>query len=336
MIETRQLKLFSTVAEFGNFSRAAVALSIGQPVLSRQIKALEAELGVDLLYRNGRGIVLTEAGKLLNEYSKGILEQISRATTEIAALRSNPRGTIVIGMPPSVGVVLTAPLVQRFRTDFPLVSMRVVEGFSGHVLEWLINGKIDVAVLYNAPRMSNLLSEPLLRDDLFLLGAAEDPCRLPPGPIQAAQLGELPMILPSRPHGLRLVVDHTLAEAGITPRIDLEVEAMPSTLRLVESGMGYTILSYSSVHRLVTQGRIKYWRIENPSLSRELLLATSSQRPATVAMRALTGCVRAEVKNLKKQGLWEPPSGTEVPPRAEGDAVGAPAPDAAAAVEPAV
>lgn len=308
MIEIRQLKLFSTVAEFGNFSRAAVALSIGQPVLSRQIKALEEELGVELLYRNGRGIVLTEAGKLLNEYSKGILEQLSRATTEIAALRSTPHGTIVIGMPPSVGVVLTTPLVQRFRQEFPKVSMRVVEGFSGHVLEWLINGKIDVAVLYNAPRMSNLLSEPLLQDELFLLGAAQDPCNLPQGPVQAAQLADLPMILPSRPHGLRLVVDHVLAKAGITPRIDLEVEAMPSTLKLVEGGVGYTILSYSSVHHLVTEGRIRYWRLENPAFSRELLLATSSQRPSTVAMRALTDCVRSEVKALKKQGLWEPPA----------------------------
>lgn len=307
MIDIKQLKIFSAVAEFGSFSRAAVALSIGQPVLSRQIKALETELGVELLYRNGRGIVLTEAGKLLNEYAKGILEQISRATTEIAALRSSPRGTIVIGMPPSVGVVLTAPLVQHFREAFPLVSMRLVEGFSGHVLEWLVNGKIDVAVLYNAPRMSNLLSEPLLRDELFLLGAKEDPCNLPPGPIQASQLTQLPMILPSRPHGLRLLLDHTLAAAGITPRIDLEVEAMPSTLRLVESGVGYTILSYSSVHHLVTEKRIKYWRIEDPSLHRELLLATSSQRPMTAAIRALTDSVRSEVKKLKRQGIWDPP-----------------------------
>lgn len=307
MIDIKQLKFFSAVAEFGSFSRAAVALSIGQPVLSRQIKALETELGVDLLYRNGRGIVLTEAGKLLNEYAKGILEQVSRATTEIAALRSNPRGTIVIGMPPSVGVVLTAPLVESFRRAFPLVSMRVVEGFSGHILEWLVNGKIDIAVLYNAPRMSNLLSEPLLRDELFLLGAISDPCNLRLGTIQASQLAELPMILPSRPHGLRLLLDHALAAAGITPRIDLEVEAMPSTLRLVESRVGYTILSYSSVHHLVTEGRIKYWRIESPSLHRELLLATSSQRPMTAAIRALTDSVRNEVKKLKKQGIWDPP-----------------------------
>lgn len=306
-MDVKQLRVFSTVAEFGSFSRAAVALSLGQPVLSRQIKALEIELGVDLLYRNGRGVVLTEAGKLLDGYAKGILEQMARAESEIAAMRSNPRGTIVIGMPPSVGVVLTAPLVKGFRERFPLVAMRVVEGFSGHVLEWLVNGRIDVAVLYNAPRMSNLVSEPLLQDELFLLGAADDPCHLPEGTIPASMLAELPMILPSRPHGLRLVLDQLLASARITPRIDLEVEAMPSTLNLVQQGIGYTILSYSSVHHLVTTGRIKYWRIEQPALSRDLILATSSQRPTSQAIRALTETVRREVKRQKKEGLWEPP-----------------------------
>ncbi len=306
MFDLRQLQLFNAVAEFGSFSRAAVALSVSQSVISRQIKALEEELGVSLLYRNGRGIVLTEAGKLLENYASAILEQASRATTELAALRSNPRGTIVIGMPPSVGVVLTPPLVRNFRTAFPQISMRLVEGFSGHLLEWLVMGKIDVAVLYNAPRMNNLLAEPLLRDELFLLGAKDDPCALGEGPIEASMLAELPMILPARPHGLRLLLDQVLGAAGIEPRIDLEVEAMPSTLRLVESGIGYTILSYSSVHHLVAEGRIAYWRIRNPSIERELLLATSSQRPTTIAIHALTAQIREEVKTLRKLGVWEP------------------------------
>jgi LysR family nitrogen assimilation transcriptional regulator len=114
------------------------------------------------------------------------------------------------------------------------------------------------------------------------------------------------MILPARPHGLRLLLDHVFSSAGIEPRIDVEVEAMPSTLRLVEAGMGYTILSYSSCHNLVAEGRISYWPIRNPSIERELLLATSSQRPTTTAIRALTSLIRDEVKVLRKMGVWEP------------------------------
>ncbi|TIW82316.1 MAG: LysR family transcriptional regulator, partial [Mesorhizobium sp.] len=79
MFDLKQLQLFTAVAEFGSFSRAAVALSISQPVLSRQIKALEDKVGVALLYRNGRGIVLTEAGKILQSYAVALLEQAARA-----------------------------------------------------------------------------------------------------------------------------------------------------------------------------------------------------------------------------------------------------------------
>ena len=175
-------------------------------------------------------------------------------------MRSTPTGRVAIGLPPSVGLVLTVPLVLRFREAFPLVSMRVAEGFSGHVLEWLSAGQIDVAVLYNAPRTSNLLSEPLLEDELFLLGAARDPAGLPPGPVDGERLSQLPLILPSRPHGLRLLVDQAMGGANLTTNITLEVEAMPSTLRLVETGLGYTILSYSSVHHLVEAGRISFGR----------------------------------------------------------------------------
>lgn len=303
-MDIKKLKAFSVVAEFGSFSRAAAVLGVAQPALSRQVRSLEEELGIELLYRNGRGIVLTEAGGLLNEYAKGILTTVSRAQSEIRALRSSPRGNVVIGMPPSIGTVLTVPLIQHFRSEYPSIQMRVIEGFSGYLLEWLLTGKIDVAVLYNAPRTKNLLSEPLLQDELFLLGAVNDPAALPPGPIPAKRLSELPLILPSRPHGLRLLIDQVLGEAGIAPNCELEVDALPATIKLAEKRVGYTIHSYSLAHDLVEEGRVKCWPIIEPRLTRELILSTSSQRPTTTATRALTSIVRNQVSELVKQGLW--------------------------------
>jgi LysR family nitrogen assimilation transcriptional regulator len=306
MIDLKQLKAFSTLAEFGSFSRSAGVLGVAQPVLSRQIKALEQELGVELFYRNGRGTVLTEAGKVLNLYAKDLIETVDRAASEVMALKSSPRGTIVIGLPPSVGIVLTVPLVQHFREAFPLISLRVIEGFSGHVLEWLLTGKIDVAVLYNAPRTGSLRAEPLLTDELFLLGPAEGGILPDAESVPARLLSEIPLILPARPHGLRMLVDSMLGEAGIVPRVEIEVEAMPSTLGLVENGVGYTILSYSTAHARVQAGRMRAWRIVEPGITRQLILATSSQRPTTPAMRSLVAMVRQEVRSLTEQGLWLP------------------------------
>lgn len=306
MIDLKQLKAFSTLAEFGSFSRSAGVLGVAQPVLSRQIKALEQELGVALFYRNGRGTVLTEAGKVLNQYAKELVDTVDRAASEVMALKSSPRGTIVIGLPPSVGIVLTVPLVQHFREAFPLISLRVIEGFSGHVLEWLLTGKIDVAVLYNAPRTGSLRAEPLLTDELFLLGPAEGGILPDAESVPARLLSEIPLILPARPHGLRMLIDSMLGEAGIVPRVEIEVEAMPSTLGLVENGVGYTILSYSTAHARVQAGRMRAWRIVEPGITRQLILATSSQRPTTPAMRSLVAMVGQEVRSLTEQGLWLP------------------------------
>jgi LysR family nitrogen assimilation transcriptional regulator len=306
MIDVKQLKAFSTLAEFGSFSRSAGVLGVAQPVLSRQIKALEQELGVALFYRNGRGTVLTEAGKVLNQYAKDLVDTVDRAASEVMALKSSPRGTIVIGLPPSVGIVLTVPLVQHFREAFPLISLRVIEGFSGHVLEWLLTGKIDVAVLYNAPRTGSLRAEPLLTDELFLLGPAEGGILPDAESVPARLLSEIPLILPARPHGLRMLIDSMLGEAGIVPRVEIEVEAMPSTLGLVENGVGYTILSYSTAHARVQAGRMRAWRIVEPGITRQLILATSSQRPTTPAMRSLVAMVGQEVRSLTEQGLWLP------------------------------
>ena len=100
-------------------------------------------------------------------------------------------------MPPSVGAVLTASLVRQFRDEFPNVSLGVMEGFSGHVLEWLTTGRIDVAVLYNAPRTNALVTEPLLTDELFLLGPVGDPAGAGNGAVAASHLARIPLILPS-------------------------------------------------------------------------------------------------------------------------------------------
>lgn len=307
-MELRQLEYFVAIAETGAFSRAAVRLSVGQPVLSRQIKALERELGTELYYRTGRGIVLTEAGRVFEQHARGVLDTTAGAKRAIHAMGSTPSGRVVIGMPPSVGAVLTAPIVQQFRAQFPKISLGVMEGFSGHVLEWLTTGRIDVAVLYNAPRSSTLASDPLLTDELFLLGPVADPANAGQGPVPASRLAQIPLILPSRPHGLRLLVDDFLSGIGVAPNVQVEIDAMPSTLSLVENAIGYTILSYSCVHHLIEAGRIRKWSIVEPAMTRTLVVATSTQRPVTKAARALVGFVRKQVDTLLAAGRWSPKS----------------------------
>ena len=177
-MELKQLDYFLGVAESGSFSKAAIRLSVAQPILSRQIKLLESELGVELLYRNGRGVVVSEAGKVLETYARSVVGLVGKARSEIGSLKAEPKGRVAIAMPPSIGWMLTGPLVVRCREAFPGILLHVAEGFSGHVAEWLSTGRVDIGVVYQAPRLSTLQTEPLLSDELILLGAVDDPAGL--------------------------------------------------------------------------------------------------------------------------------------------------------------
>jgi len=305
-MEMKQLKYFLSVSELGSFSKAAVMLSVAQPVLSRQIRSLEEELGMELLYRNGRGIVLTEAGTLFAQHARSIVDTARTAAAEIERMRGDPSGKIVIGLPPTAGAVLTVPLIQRFRQEFPRVKLKVQEGYSGHVLEWLSTGRIDVAVLYNAPKTSTLLTQPLIEEELLLIGGPATPAALRQGPIRGADLAGLPMILPSHPHGLRVLIENLLGDHGVQLTVEYEIDSFQACLGLVAQGLGYTVLPYAGVYHQARAGQLVALPIVEPRMTRHLVLATSTQRPMTVTTRSLARTVTNLVRDLVHDGVWMP------------------------------
>lgn len=305
-MEIHQLKAFIAIAESGTFSRAALRLAIAQPILSRKIKQLEDELGTELFHRNGRGVVLSEAGKLLEQYARGILETTESARTAIQALGVSPVGQVVIGIPSSIATVLAVDLVHEFRAAFPSVSLKIMEGYSGHVVEWLTAGRLDIAVLYDAPglKVNTLQTDPVLTDELFLIGAVNDRARLGAGPVPVSRLAQIPLVLPSRPHGIRVLVDDALSTLGLKANVQLEIDAMHTMLNLAEKGLGYTILSASSVLELLRAKRVRMWRLCEPTITRSLVIATATQRPSTKPVRALAQMFRQQMTSLVQEGRW--------------------------------
>ena len=327
-MELDQLKTFLTVAEVGTFSRAAILLATTQPVLSRKIKLLEEELGNELFHRTGRGVVLSEGGKLLEQYARGILDTAANAKAAIQALGASPIGHVTIGMPSSIATVLAVQLAQDFRRAFPNVSLKVMEGYSGHVLEWLTAGRLDVAVLYDTGSLKGNTrdTDPILRDELFLIGSPKDHARIGNAPVRVSRLSQIPLVLPSRPHGIRVLVDEAMLKTGGKPNVQLEIDAMHSMLALAESGLGYTILSYSSVKELVAAGRLRIWRIVEPTITRSLVITTKTQRPSTRPVRALTRMFKELIDSHVRDGRWASPPAKPVAPAPEKAVARGPAP----------
>lgn len=307
-LDIRTLRYFLKVAELGSFSRAALDLRIAQPALSRQIRKLEDELEVRLLYRTGRGVTLTRTGELLMESGQKLSEQFDTTVRDVRASGGQLAGSAVIGLPPTVGRVLTIPLVTRIKAQYPEIKLRIVEGFSGHLLEWLYSGRIDVGVLYAEPNIPVMVAEPLVEEDLMLL-ARPDLLEAALGPrtgetITMAEVARLPLVVPSAPHSLRLRIERTAADCGLTLDIALEVDALYSMTETVRMGLGFTILPSCAALRDIAAGGIIALRIDQPAMRQTLFVATASQRSAAVASRRLAQIVRESVFALADTGLW--------------------------------
>lgn len=293
-MDLKQLEYFVRVAEMGSFTRAAIALDVAQPALSRQVRLLEVELHQNLLIRNGRGALPTEAGKLLLAHSRGILHQVSRAKEELGRVRGSLAGRVAVGLATSLARVLTVPLITAFREALPDATISISEGLSVALQESLINGRLDIAVLYNAQPGSEIEVLPLQEEELCLVqarprGLAEDP---PPGPIALRELADLPLIIPSRPNAIRSQVESELVNLGCRPRIALEVDGVPAILDLVEDGIGSAVLSRNAVANSVRPSAFTVRAIYEPVLRTRISAATSSLRPTTLTQQTTLNLIR--------------------------------------------
>ena len=294
-MDLKQLEYFVRVAELGSFTRAAIELDVAQPALSRQVRLLEVELRQNLLVRNGRGAVPTEAGKLLLEHGRGILHQVERAKEDLGRLRGGLAGRVAVGLPNSVARVLTVPLTRAFRETLPEARLSISEGLSSSLQEGLISGRLDIVVLYNAQPSRELDLSPLMEEDLVLVearppGLPEDP---PPGPIALEEVAKLPLVIPTRPNAIRMHVEAEMADIGCRPQVALEIDGVSAILDLVLDGAGYAILSRNALLNSPRPSAYTARQIGTPPLRIRLSLATSLQRPATPVQKATLDLIRA-------------------------------------------
>ena len=325
-MELKQLEYFRHVAELGSFTRAASFLSVVQPALSRQVRQLEVELGQNLFERNGRGVVLTDAGSRLLEHTRGILTQVGRARQELEDQRNGDSGHIALGLPPSLGSSVTVPLVKAFASSLPNARLATVEGLSAYILEWLNVGRVDCALVYNATASATVDLQPLLDDQLYLIappaagvsrGAPVRKAAPRAGQsesITLAELSDYPLIIPSRPHALRMSVENALAGVDRKIRVAHEIECIPAVIDLVRQGHGFGVLPLNAVKSTQWAHDVRVLPIGHPTLTTSLSIATSAHRPRSPLMRKaidlIRNIVRAEINS--SQTTHAVANGTEI------------------------
>lgn len=303
-MDLRQLTTFLQVAELGSLGRASDRLRIAQPALSRQMRLLEDELKVALFTRHGRGMQLTPAGERLRGSAAAILRQVEEARTDVMDAAGAVRGRVVFGLPPTVGGILATRLIERALAVYPDITLRVVQAFSGYLIEWLQRGEVDIAVVYAGPPATGVRQSPLLSETLSFV-AAPRPGLAPHHAVTFAEVAAERLVLPGPQHGLRQLIDAVAAQQGLALNVAVEADDLQVLKDLALRGLGGTILPLAAVRQDVRAGALAAAPIVDPPLSRKLVMAEALGRPVSNATRAFGSLLRAEVTEMVRDGIWD-------------------------------
>lgn len=306
-MDSRQLRHFCEIVNRGSMSGAARSLGIAQPSLSQLVRNLEGTLGTELLVRSARGVTPTEAGDCLYRHACEIERQLAAARADVASVGSEPSGRVIFGMTPSVSMALSIPMAETIRLELPNVRFTATEAMSGHLRDWVMDGEIDLALLYDNSDIGECSSTKLMTEDLWFYAAQDDwPFDVPPGtPIDLREALATELVLPSERHGLRRFVDRIARSEKLTARVSIEMDSLPQIKALVARGSGYTIISPAAVLDLVEDGTFVGSPIVMPKLTRDIYLVRSAASKVTLAIRRCEETCQHVVADLVQRGIWQ-------------------------------
>jgi LysR family nitrogen assimilation transcriptional regulator len=243
-MDSKLLEYFLRVAELGSINKAAADLHLSQPALSRHIAALEHEMGTQLFTRTQGGVVMTDSGKLLSDRARPLLRQFAILKEQVGEMAS---GQVSIGIPPSWQHVFTAPFVERMLAQHPGVSLRVHEGVSHVLRDYMFAGLLDLCIVpFATTPAAGYRQTALVREPLVLVGNAKAGLSASePSPV--SKLDGVQLVLPGRPNVLRAQVEHTLARKGMAFRVAVETDTLTLCLDLARRGIGYTVVPACAV-----------------------------------------------------------------------------------------
>lgn len=302
-MDARQLRYFVTVARLGSFSEAARRLHIAQPALSRHVKSLEEQLGVQLLTRESRGVRPTRSGEDLLAHAGHLLEQLDLLPQLVGSRSRRISGRVVIGLPTSAGAVIAAPLLTAAIARLPQVRVHLIESLSGYLQEWIESGRLDLAIVYDPHPNPAIRIDPILVEDLWLVGG---PGSLPQNrqSLPFRELSRFPLVLPGATHSHRRLVEGH-AERQATPlNLLAEVDSLTVQKAMLASGNAYTILARGAIHAELAAGSLQALRIVDPVISRTVTLATALSRSESLACAALAKLTLEIANELVAAGIW--------------------------------
>lgn len=302
LLDSRRLLYFLRIAEFGSFSQAAKSLHVAQPALSHHIRQMEEHLGVPLFIRRPRGIVLTEAGTTLLDHARTIVKRIEDAEHDLHNHAREVAGSVTLGLANSIAAPLTPLLLKAVHYRHPGIALRLVEGTSAALVEWIRSEQLDMAM--NLESVVDRQSIPLFNEDLYLVG--------PPGVFAAGGETRIPfkdaaafsLILPTRRHSMRMLIERAAVERGLTIETIYEIDGLGPLKSSVAAGLGHSILSWAAIQPECDAGILSAALIVRPSLRRTMVLDIATRGQPSRASLAVRSILREILADLFQTKTW--------------------------------
>jgi len=297
----KRLKYFVKVVDVGSLTQAADILYIAQPALSQQIATLEGEVRRQLLVRTKRGVTPTEAGQALYRHAQVILRQCDQALAEMASVSQGVSGQVSVGLAPGTAAsTLALPLLRQLRAVHPGIVLYLNENYGTTLSELIMNGRMDLAVLYGNRPIHGLTFLPLIDEELFFVGPATtaDPVRL-------SELRDIELVLP-RPYNIvRKLVDENFARIGMAPRVVAEIESAVTLQAVIADGLGATILPASMARQMAASRKVWCRRIVDPVIAAPLTLCESDHLPLSEPARVVKDILLGLAQGLLTEASFE-------------------------------
>ncbi len=299
-MDLRQLRYFVGIVQAGSLSRAAHQLHVAQSAISHHLASLESELDRQLVTRGPKGVLLTEAGSVLYRHAEAILRHLEFAKQDAMSGLDVPSGRVSFGFPGVLAPLLSYELFRRVRTVYPHILLHVSEASGSLLRERLINGRLDIALLYVGQAERGLAVEPLLSEELFYGTADPDP-----SPIAIADAVQRPLLLAASGSNSRNVAEEAFKKHGLTVTPVAEIDTISTLRRAIASGMGNSIMPWCALYDSEGKITLNCRRFADAKLVRPVALCFPGLGQRSPAIEAVALTLKSLVYELVDSGIWQ-------------------------------
>ncbi len=283
-----QLEALVQVASHRSFSRAAEALRLTQPSVTARIQALERDLGETLFERNGRGVSLTEAGASFLPHAQRVLKALQDGRDAIQALRQLELGTLRLGAAPTISTYVLPDLLKEFRSRYPRLEVSVRTEYSDQIVQMVLADEVQVG-LERMISHPDVVTVPLYEDEVVLVASPRHPVA-ERGAVSIEEVGQRGLIMFNRGSGYYTLVDNALRQAGVPVAPTMELDNMEATKKMVEEGLGISILPKVAVERELRRGELRQVQVQGMTMPRrQIAVIYRKGRPLSRAAQAFVG-----------------------------------------------